>query len=172
MVYTKIYESANNYQRAFLEHPGYFNPYIFVGSLETAYDGDSPTITLNRAFLEQRLHKKTRLFGIDAFEKRGWERPLGLKARDLLLDLIPPGEPFLVQTHKDESGMYGRLLITPWVIHGAGQLMVRPLNVCKVLFDEKLAVPYFAEDGSELSAKERRRLKADLAADVWGLSAD
>jgi len=52
------------------------------------------------------------LTGINAPEIRGEERPEGLKTRDWLRSIIPPGTKILIKTEKDSQEKYGRYLAT------------------------------------------------------------
>lgn len=52
-----------------------------------------------------------RLYGIDAPEMRGAEREKGIIARDFLRDLMAKNPEFMVKTHKDTKGKYGRYLV-------------------------------------------------------------
>lgn len=62
-----------------------------------------------------KFEKKTcRLFGIDAPEMRGKERPRGIISRDAVRDLILNKE-VTIRTKKDKSGKYGRLLVDVFV---------------------------------------------------------
>ncbi len=92
--------------------------YHYKAQVVSVYDGD--TI---RVFIDQGLGQwnrglggkgvSIRFCGIDAPERRGEEKVEGLKARDYLLTLIPPGSEVLIHTVK--KGKYGRFLGTIWV---------------------------------------------------------
>lgn len=74
------------------------------------YDGDTVRIFADLGFGITSELGPCRLYGIDAPEMRGEERPQGLKSRDFLRSLVVPGEWFTIRTFKDEKGKYGRYL--------------------------------------------------------------
>ncbi|MCA0905118.1 thermonuclease family protein [Ruegeria marisrubri] len=74
------------------------------------YDADTVRLTVDLGFGLTSNLGPCRLYGIDAPELRGDERPAGIAARDFLRDLIEPGQWFTVQTIKDAKGKYGRYL--------------------------------------------------------------
>ncbi|MCP4507044.1 MAG: thermonuclease family protein [Fuerstiella sp.] len=56
--------------------------------------------------------QKLRLYGINAWEVRGDERPQGLIARDWFREQVPIGSTIYLKTQKDKRGKYGRYLAT------------------------------------------------------------
>ena len=56
------------------------------------------------------VEKTIRFYGIDTPEIRGEERPDGLISREWLVEKIENAQNIYIQTHKDKSGKYGRLL--------------------------------------------------------------
>ncbi len=75
----------------------------------SVYDGDTITCDIDLGLGVWCRGEKIRLFGINAPEVRGEERPEGLSARDYLRALIE-GQDITVQTIKDRKGKYGRYL--------------------------------------------------------------
>jgi len=55
-----------------------------------------------------------RLYGIDAWETRGSEKPKGLLAKQWLVDQIE-GKNVIVMSIRDERGKFGRLLGVLWL---------------------------------------------------------
>jgi|TARA_R110000824_G_scaffold260399_1_gene449062 micrococcal nuclease len=58
-----------------------------------------------------------RLYGINAPELRGPERPDGIKSRDWIQEQIIDAEQVFIETrpsHEKATGKYGRWLITVW----------------------------------------------------------
>lgn len=74
------------------------------------YDADTVRIVVDLGFGMTADLGPCRLYGINAPEVRGSERPEGLAARDFLRGILRPGEWFTVTTHKDQKGKYGRYL--------------------------------------------------------------
>ncbi len=73
------------------------------------YDADTITVDIDLGFNIWARGEKIRLFGIDAPEVRGPERPQGLKSRDWLRERILERE-ILLKSHKAGKGKYGRWL--------------------------------------------------------------
>jgi len=82
--------------------------FTYKAKIIKVYDGDTVTADIDCGF---HIHftEKVRLYGIDAPEIRGKERPKGLKARDYLRALILDKE-IILETIKDKKGKYGRYL--------------------------------------------------------------
>jgi len=78
-------------------------------------DGDTIDVVIDlgcNVFTRQRL----RLRGINTPEVRGPERPQGLEAADALRTLLETYEMSCgIETYKDRTGKYGRLLAEVWV---------------------------------------------------------
>ena len=83
--------------------------YQYEAVITEVYDGDTVTADIDLGFSFTHNDQKLRLFGIDAPEVRGDERPEGLEARDALRDRIL-GEEVTICSIKDEKGKYGRYL--------------------------------------------------------------
>jgi micrococcal nuclease len=60
------------------------------------------------------MDEPIRLFGINAPELKGPERPKGLKSRDRLRELLN-GKEIFVETIKDTKGKFGRYLGKIWI---------------------------------------------------------
>lgn len=71
-------------------------------------DGDTIDVDIDLG-LFVHVHERLRLYGIDAWENRGPERPDGLEATAALRGLIERKE-VVVRTRKDRKGKYGRFL--------------------------------------------------------------
>ena len=82
--------------------------FTYKAKIIKVYDGDTVTADIDCGF---KIHftEKIRLYGINAPEVRGKERPEGLKARDYLRELILNKE-VVIKTRKDKKGKYGRYL--------------------------------------------------------------
>lgn len=75
----------------------------------SVYDGDTCTVDIDLGLHMWLRGEKLRLFGINAPEVRGVQRPEGLKSRDFLRELIE-GKEIMIRTVKDKKGKYGRYL--------------------------------------------------------------
>ncbi|WP_299945378.1 thermonuclease family protein [uncultured Ruegeria sp.] len=86
-------------------------PYIYRAHVTDVYDADTITVTVDQGFHSSMEKLKVRLFGINAPEVRGPERPEGLVSRDWLQEQIL-GKDIIMQTFKAGrgKGKYGRWL--------------------------------------------------------------
>lgn len=92
------------------------NPdFTYRAIVKSVYDGDTITVDLDLGCWTWRHNETLRLWGIDTPEVRGIERPEGLESRDWLREKLPVGTEIVVQTRKDSTGKYGRLLATLWL---------------------------------------------------------
>ena len=99
------------------------------------YDADTVRLTVDLGFGITSDLGPCRLFGINAPEMRGNERPAGIAARDFLRDLIETGKSFTVETIKDRKGKYGRYL-------------------CKILLDDGTNVNELLVESGHAVARE------------------
>lgn len=83
--------------------------YEYRAKITAVYDADTITAEIDLGFLSCLKKVKLRLYGINAPEVRGPERPNGLDARDWLRERILDREVF-IRTYKDKTGKYGRWL--------------------------------------------------------------
>lgn len=105
--------------------------YFYKAKVIDIYDGDSITILVDLGF-SITVKKKVRLYGIDTPELRGTEREDGLKALNYLKSLVL-NKDVIVQTYKDKTGKYGRLLAT---------IYLDEININEKLVNENYAMPY------------------------------
>lgn len=111
--------------------------YHYEARLVSVYDGDTIRADISLGFNIWQLNKPIRLYGINTPELRGEERPQGLVVRDAVAARLKEAEKIIVETHKDTTGKYGRLLGTiHYQVDGVWQ------NLNRQLLDEGLAVPY------------------------------
>lgn len=87
--------------------------YWYDAKVEKIIDGDTADLAIDLGF-NLTFRDRFRLYGIDAWETRGDERPRGLAAKARLTELID-GRAIEVHTHKDARGKYGRWLATIYV---------------------------------------------------------
>jgi micrococcal nuclease len=86
--------------------------YHYEARLVSVYDGDTIRVDLSLGFNIWQLNKPIRLYGIDTPELRGAERPQGLMVRDIVEQRLRQADRLIIETHKDTTGKYGRLLGT------------------------------------------------------------
>lgn len=83
--------------------------YKYSAFVESVYDGDTITISIDCGFGIVLKKQKIRLYGINTPEVRGEERELGLISRDKLREKIL-NKNIVIETIKDKKGKYGRYL--------------------------------------------------------------
>lgn len=91
--------------------PGQFEWYYKAKVLDV-YDADTITVEIDLGFGIKRTDK-IRLYGINAPELRGAERPEGIRSRNVLREWVL-GKSIILETIKDKSGKYGRILGKVW----------------------------------------------------------
>jgi len=99
--------------------------YWYKALVRDVYDGDTITVNIDLGFHVGLSPTKLRLYGINAPEIRGAERPKGLITRDAVRDKIL-GRKVVINTYRDKVGKYGR-----W-----------------------LAIVYFEEDGVQINLND------------------
>jgi len=112
--------------------------YTYKATVIRVIDGDTIDVELDVG-LHITIRKRLRLIDIDAYEKRGEERELGLIATDRMEELVLGGAEVMVQTVMDTTGKYGRLLATVWARDSITEDFV---NVNQLMVTEGHAVPY------------------------------
>ena len=100
-------------------------------------DGDTVDVDIDLGFGVWLHKERIRLYGIDTPESRTRnlaEKALGLKAKQLLTDLL--GDKFFISSLGEgkSRGKYGRILGTPYTADGQ--------DICQLLVDSGLAVYY------------------------------
>ena len=92
--------------------------YEYRAKIVRVIDGDTVEAEVQLGF-QVSLRTTFRLFGIDAPETRGVERPLGLLATQYLQQAISEltngTNALTIRTHQDRTGKYGRYLAELWV---------------------------------------------------------
>ena len=88
--------------------------YHYKANVESTYDGNTVRVNIDLGLKTWIMDEPIRLFGINAPELKGPERPKGLKSRDRLRELINGKEIFL-ETIKDTKGKFGRYLGKIWI---------------------------------------------------------
>lgn len=94
-----------------------FNQYTYQAQVTAVYDGDTVTTDIYLGLGVWKKGEKIRLYGINTPEIRGGtpeEKARGFAARDYLRQLLL-NKTIILETRKDKSGKYGRLLGTLWL---------------------------------------------------------
>lgn len=100
--------------------PGPTEPaYLYRAEVVHVVDGDTIDVDIDLGFYTWIKKQRIRMFGIDAPEMRGDERPAGQAATEFLRDLID-GKTVILRTIKgkdggDSRGKYGRWLATVYI---------------------------------------------------------
>ena len=87
---------------------------FYPSEVISIYDGDTITVEINLGFGISKT-ERLRLYGLDAPEMRGVEKPEGIISRDALRKKIL-GKQVRIETLKnDKKGKYGRIIATIWL---------------------------------------------------------
>lgn len=89
--------------------------YRYKAIVKKVYDADTVWVNISTGFRQWTLDEPIRLFGINAPELRGEQRPAGLRSRDALRAKLPVGTEIVLETIKDKKGKYGRYLGVVWL---------------------------------------------------------
>ena len=109
--------------------------YTYRAIVISVYDGDTCTVDIDLGLHTWVRNEKIRLYGINAPEIRGKERPKGLKSRDFLREQIL-GKEITIETIKDKKGKYGRYIGTIWLKNEKG----KEINISDLLVKKGFAV--------------------------------
>ena len=107
--------------------------YHYRAHITKVYDGDTCTVDIDLGLKIWTRDETVRLYGINAPEVRGVERPQGLLSRDFLRGKILDKD-VIVETFQDEKGKYGRWLATIWLEEYGNWT-----NINKLLVDQGFA---------------------------------
>ena len=88
--------------------------YVYQGVLKRIIDADTIVCDIDLGCEIWLRNESCRLYGIDAPEVRGDERPEGIEARLFLETLLSRSQRLLLRTHKNKKGKYGRWLVQVW----------------------------------------------------------
>ncbi len=90
-------------------------PFVFRYEIQHPwYDGDSPKVILDHGMHRYEEEVAVRLYGVDTPEMRGSDRDEGIIVRDIVRKWSPVGSKGIIESHKQGTGKYGRLLGTMW----------------------------------------------------------
>jgi micrococcal nuclease len=111
------------------------NLYHYRAIHRRTIDGDSLILDISLGMGVWLHNQSVRLYGIDTPELRSRDRAekeRAIKARDFVRELLFVDDELIIQTHKDKTGKFGRLLVTVFVID-SGE------NLNKLLVEQGLA---------------------------------
>lgn len=91
--------------------PGEFQ-WLYKAKVLEVYDGDTITVEIDLGF-DIKMERKIRLYGINAPEMRGPEKEQGTRTRNVLREWIL-NKDVIIESIKDKSGKYGRILARVW----------------------------------------------------------
>ena len=92
--------------------------YEYRAFVRSIYDADTIRFDIDLGFGSRLMNQSIRLYGIDAWELRGIEKPLGKLARDAVASLMTKGDGVILSTYRDKKGKYGRWLADVYLADG------------------------------------------------------
>ena len=108
-------------------------------------DGDTIDVNIDLGF-DTWIHKeRIRLKGIDTPESRTRdleEKKYGLAAKAFVEEQMPVGSDQILQTQKDKTGKFGRIL---------GVFIVNNRNLNELMIQEHHAVSYYGQPKNEIA---------------------
>ena len=89
--------------------------YVYLARVERVIDGDTVEISISLGCDVWLLHQHCRLSGINAPEKTGETKALGIASKEHLESLLKGHDTVLVRTTYDRKCTFGRLLVELFV---------------------------------------------------------
>jgi len=142
----------------------YQKPYLYHCVLKRIKDGDSYIVDLDLGTGQWTHDVDLRLYACDTPECRAVKGDKKLKAYGLTVkkyveELLTVGDTYVIKTHKDQRGKFGRILAE--FFHKADKRgLGKSLN--QALIDKRYAMPYHGESKSQVTVAHRANLKALL----------
>ena len=125
--------------------------YLYKAQLERIIDGDSMVCTLDLGFSIKMTGQHIRLYNLDTPESRTrdkTEKRFGLLAKEYLAAHVK--DSFILRTHRDSAGKYGRLLAEPIVYIPQFD---REMSVCEAMTTLGLGVKYTGQSKDSIKAQ-------------------
>lgn len=116
-------------------------PYIYKFKVTSVYDGDTITGDIDLGFNVILRNQKIRLYGINAPEISGTDRPQGLITKERVRALIE-GKDVVLESYRDKTEKYGRWL---GIIHYKTDTSSTLTNLNEQLVTEGLAQKYLLD---------------------------
>ena len=124
--------------------------YQYEAKILSVYDGDG-VFDANIDMGMNLWHRKDlRLYRVDTPELRGNHRKAGLVVRDFVRELIL-GKTVVINTQRDKTGKYGRLLVDIQIISDDGHIHE---DLSELLINKGYAKPYFGGKKDEWRTEE------------------
>lgn len=126
--------------------------YEYGCKVKRVVDGDTIDITIDLGF-KIFYDTRVRMYGIDTPESRTRdkdEKARGLLAKKFLQKKVKTGKSFKIQTQKDSSGKYGRVI---------GILIIDDININELIVIEHLGVKYFGQSKEDIEAEHLKNKK-------------
>jgi micrococcal nuclease len=89
--------------------------YVYRAKIRSVYDADTLRVDIDLGFSVGLVNRSVRLYGINAPEMRGPEKPKGKQSRDWVRKTLK-GARIVLHVHKLE-GKYGRPIVTVYYTH-------------------------------------------------------
>ena len=113
-------------------------------------DGDTVDVDIDLGFGVWMRKERVRIHGIDTPESRTRdkeEKIYGLAAKEFVKSYLKAGSDQLLQTEKDKTGKFGRILGKFLVYDGVTDSQ---MHLGDILIREHHAVPYFGQSKEEI----------------------
>ena len=113
-------------------------------------DGDTVDVDIDLGFGVWMYKQRIRLHGIDTPESRTRdleEKKYGLAAKEVVKSYLKAGSAQILQTEKDATGKFGRILGKFLVYDGVTDSQ---MHLGDILIREHHAVPYFGQSKEEI----------------------
>ena len=113
-------------------------------------DGDTVDVDIDLGFGVWMRKERVRIHGIDTPESRTRdkeEKIYGLAAKEIVKSYLKAGSDQLLQTEKDKTGKFGRILGKFLVYDGVTDSQ---MHLGDILIREHHAVPYFGQSKEEI----------------------
>ena len=123
--------------------------YLYKARLERIVDGDSLRASLDLGMGVWLSNQNIRLYNLDTPESRTSckiEKRFGLLAKDFLAEHVK--DDFILRTHKDKGGKYGRTLAEPICYI---PLFDREMSVCDAMVQLGLGVAYTGQSKASIA---------------------
>ncbi len=114
-------------------------------------DGDTVDVDIDLGFGIWKKKERIRLYGIDTPESRTRdkvEKTYGILAKNFVKSYLKPGSTQVLQTEKDGTGKFGRIL-GEFIVYDAKKDTWRSLN--EVMIDEHHGVQYYGQSKQEIA---------------------
>jgi len=133
--------------------------YTYSCTIVKVIDGDTVDVDIDLGFGVWMKKQRIRLYGIDTPESRTSdkeEKVYGLKAKALVLKVLPHGSEQTLRTRLDGKGKYGRIL-GEFILKGNPSKEPETLN--QFLIETYNAVAYHGQSKKEIAEEHLKNRK-------------